>query len=72
MPGTDVIDITAVNTDFFSLNHDTYANSPAVIGDLQRLLKEGQRPPDSRTPELLKVLAANGVYWRYREPRSGP
>jgi esterase/lipase superfamily enzyme len=70
--GTDLIDITAVNTDFFSLNHDTYANSPALIADLRRLLREGQRPPDARTPELLKVPAAGGVYWRYKAPRSGP
>jgi esterase/lipase superfamily enzyme len=39
--GTDLIDITAVNTDFFSLNHDTYANSPVLIADLRHLLKEG-------------------------------
>jgi hypothetical protein len=66
----NLIDITAVNSDVFSLNHDIYANSPAVIGDLRRLLKEGQRPPDARTPELLKVPAAGGVYWRYRAPGS--
>jgi hypothetical protein len=52
---TDLIDITAVNSDVFSLNHDIYANSPAVIGDLKRLLKEGRRPPDARTIELEKV-----------------
>jgi esterase/lipase superfamily enzyme len=68
--GTDLIDITAVNSDVFSLNHDIYANSPAVIGDLKRLLKEGQRPPDARTVELEKVPAAAGEYWRYRAPGS--
>jgi hypothetical protein len=70
--GADLIDITAVNSDVFSLNHDLYASSPAVIADLRRLLKEGQRPPDARTPELLKVPAAAGVYWRYTAPGSGP
>ncbi len=68
--GADLIDITAVNSDVFSLNHDIYANSPAVIGDLKRLLKEGQRPPDKRTAELEKVPAAGGVYWRYQVPAS--
>jgi esterase/lipase superfamily enzyme len=33
--GTDLIDITAVNSDIFSLNHDLYANSTVVIGDLR-------------------------------------
>jgi hypothetical protein len=55
-----------VNSDIFSLNHDTYANSPVVIGDLRRLLKEGRRPPDARTPQLLKVPAAGSAYWRYK------
>ena len=69
--GTDLIDITAVASDILSLNHDhLYANSPAVIDDLKRLLKEGQRPPDARTSELVKLPAAGGFYWRYRVPGS--
>ena len=68
--GTDLIDITAVNSDVFSMNHDIYANSPAVISDLRRLLKEGQLPPDERTAELEKVPAADGFYWRYQPPGS--
>ena len=70
--GADLIDITAVNSDVFSLNHDLYANSPAIIGDLRRLMKDGQRPPDARTGELVKVPAAGGVYWRYQLPASKP
>jgi esterase/lipase superfamily enzyme len=67
--GTDLIDITAVNADVLGLHHDIYASSPAVIADLKRLLKDGQRPPDARTPELLKVPAAGGVYWRHKGVR---
>jgi esterase/lipase superfamily enzyme len=37
VPGADLIDITAVNSDIFSLNHDLYANSPTIISDLKRL-----------------------------------
>jgi esterase/lipase superfamily enzyme len=70
--GTDLIDITAANSDIFSLNHDIYANSRAVISDLRRLLKEGQRPPDVRTPELVKLPAAGGTYWRYNAPSFHP
>jgi esterase/lipase superfamily enzyme len=67
--GADMIDITAVNADIFSLNHDIYANSPAVMGDLRRLLKDGQRPPDARTGELMKIPVGNGAYWRYQLAR---
>jgi len=70
--GSDLIDITAVNSDVFNLNHDIYANSPAVIGDLKRLLKEGQRPPEARTGELVKVPVVGGVYWRYKAPGAKP
>jgi esterase/lipase superfamily enzyme len=72
VPGTDLIDITAVNADIFSLNHDLYANSPAVISDLRRLLKEGKRPPETRTVELKKLSVKSGVYWRYEVPVSKP
>ena len=64
--GADFIDITGVNSDVFSLNHDIYANSPAIMSDLRRLLKEGERPPHARTHELVRVPATNGVYWRYQ------
>lgn len=72
VPGTDLIDITAVNTDIFSLNHDLYANSPAVISDLRRLMKEGQRPPEARTEEFRKLSVDAGVYWRYEMPAPNP
>jgi esterase/lipase superfamily enzyme len=70
--GTDLIDITAVNADIFSLNHDLYANSPAVISDLRRLMKEGQRPPETRTVEFKKLSVEPGVYWRYEVPVAKP
>ncbi len=71
--GADLIDTTAVNSDVFSWNHDSYANSPAIVGDLRRLLKDGQRPPDVRTGELAKVpVDSGGTYWRYdRQPSGG-
>jgi esterase/lipase superfamily enzyme len=69
---TDLIDITAVNADIFSLNHDLYANSPAVIDDLRRLMKEGQRPPETRTVQFKKLSVEPGVYWRYEVSVSKP
>jgi esterase/lipase superfamily enzyme len=70
--GADLIDITDVNFDIFSFNHDTYANSPAIISDLRRLLKDAHRPPDGRTIELRKLSITEGVYWRYYMPTSKP
>ena len=70
--GTDLIDITAVNTDIFSLNHDLYAKSPVVIADLRRLLKEGQRPPDARSSQLKKLSVAAGSYWRFENQPPKP
>jgi len=70
--GADLIDVTGVNTDIFSLNHDTYANSPSVIADLRVLMKNGLRPPDVRTSTLSRVRVAGGVYWRYIKPSALP
>ena len=69
-----MIDITAVNSDVFNLNHDLYAHSPAIIGDLKRLLKEGKHPPEARSGDMEKVpaAAAGGVYWRYRLQAAKP
>ncbi len=74
VPGADMIDITSVNSDVFNLNHDLYANSPAIIGDLKRLLKEGTHPPEVRTDGMEKVPApvAGGTYWRYRQLGAKP
>ena len=64
--GSDLIDITAVNADVFGLNHDHYANSPAVIADLRQVLTKYQ-PPDVRTKELVKLSVPAGTYWRYQK-----
>ena len=64
--GSDLIDITAVNADVFSLNHDHYADSPAVIGDLRQVLTKYQ-PPDVRTRELVKMTVPAGTYWQYKK-----
>jgi esterase/lipase superfamily enzyme len=64
--GAELIDVTTVNSDVFSLNHDLYANSPAIIADLKRLLQSGQRPPEKRSGDLERLQTKAGVYWRYR------
>jgi esterase/lipase superfamily enzyme len=62
--GADTIDITSLGTSLFSLNHDVYASSPLIVGDMRRIFL-GDRPPDKRTKEFRPVEAKQGV-WRYQ------
>jgi len=67
--GIDTIDITAVSTEVFALNHSTYSEKIALLNDIQLLIQTGERPPDKRVPILERVKTAKGDYWRY--PRMG-
>jgi len=62
--GIDTIDITAVSTEVFALNHSTYSEKIALLRDLQLLIRTGERPPDKRVPTLERVKTAKGHYWR--------
>jgi esterase/lipase superfamily enzyme len=63
--GVDTIDITAVSTDVFALNHSGYAEKIALLADIQVLIQTGERPPDRRVPILERVKTQKGDYWRY-------
>jgi esterase/lipase superfamily enzyme len=63
--GIDTIDITAVSTKVFALNHSGYADTSALLSDLQLLIQTGERPPDKRVPILERIKTAKGDYWRY-------
>jgi esterase/lipase superfamily enzyme len=65
LPGIDTIDVTAVSTDSFGLNHSGYAENNALLNDLQLLIQTGERPPEKRIPLLEKVGTPAGDYWRY-------
>jgi esterase/lipase superfamily enzyme len=67
--GIDTIDITAVSTEVFALNHSTYSEKIALLNDIQLLIQTGERPPDKRVPILERVKTTRGDYWRY--PRLG-
>jgi hypothetical protein len=54
------------------VNNNIYANSAAVTCDLRRQLKDGKRPPDAPTGEIVEVPVAGGVYRRYQVPSSRP
>lgn len=63
--GIDTIDVTATSTDIFALNHSGYASSPALLNDIELLLRTGERPPERRIPILQRLPLGGGVYWRY-------
>jgi esterase/lipase superfamily enzyme len=65
LPGIDTIDVTAVSTDSFGLNHSGYAENNALLNDLQLLIQTGERPPEKRIPLLEKIGTPGGEYWRY-------
>jgi len=29
-----------------ALNHDLYSSNPIIVGDMQRIIEKGERPPD--------------------------
>ena len=71
IPGVDTIDVTALSTDAFAINHSDYAQKNELLKDIGELLLTGLRPPDERALRPERVKSAKGAYWRY-EARSGP
>lgn len=65
VPGVETIDITAVSTDSFSLNHSGYAENNDLLQDIGRLILSGLRPPEERLPALRRTPSPRGDYWRY-------
>ena len=63
--GVDTIDVTAISTVLFALNHSGYAEKSALLQDIQLLIQTGERPPDKRVPILERVKTDRGDYWRY-------
>ena len=68
VPGVDTIDVSALNTGFLGLNHSTFADRAALIGDIKALLSDTvRRNPRDRLPAYRPVESPPaGVYWRYQ------
>ena len=66
VPGLDTIDVSSTSTDWFGLNHSTYAERTELIDDISKLLRspKRQRPPQ-REPALVEAQANGVVYWKY-------
>jgi esterase/lipase superfamily enzyme len=68
VPGAaDTIDISSLDTSFFRVNHSTFADREALLGDIRRLISSGLRPPSTRGTEFELVQSEGGAYWRYRK-----
>jgi esterase/lipase superfamily enzyme len=65
VPGVDTIDVTAINTEMFSLNHSGYAEKTELLNDIRLLIQTGERPPERRIPILERVTTSAGAFWRY-------
>ena len=63
--GIDTIDVSRASTDFFNLNHTTFAERELVLKDLGGLLESGKRPPSTRLQAYKAVASPAGSYWRF-------
>jgi esterase/lipase superfamily enzyme len=61
--GVDTIDVTAASTAILALNHSTYAESPELLAEIEKLL-HGIRPPDKLSPALTQMQGTQGPYWK--------
>jgi esterase/lipase superfamily enzyme len=70
LPGIDTIDVTAVGRELFGLNHSTFAKDRSVLNDVDRIVRDGLRPPDVRLPVEIRPVpegASQPKFWRFRE-----
>jgi esterase/lipase superfamily enzyme len=65
--GVDTIDVSALSTEYLSLNHSSYAEKTGLLKDIELVLRTGVRPPEIRLPllERIKGTGGQGDYWRY-------
>ncbi len=64
--GVDTVDVSALRTDVFDLNHSGYAQNTELLRDIETLIRTGMRPPELRLPGSVRPIATPaGVYWRY-------
>ncbi|VIO69549.1 hypothetical protein CI1B_27550 [Bradyrhizobium ivorense] len=67
VPGIETIDVSAIGSDMFALNHSTYSTSRAVLDDIGRIISStAHLKPPQRTPTLRSMPdELNTTYWMY-------
>ncbi|MFM9940756.1 MAG: alpha/beta hydrolase [Hyphomicrobiaceae bacterium] len=65
--GVDTIDVSALNTGVFGLNHSTFADREALIGDIRALISDAtRRRPNERQPRYTPIpVSPASTYWKY-------
>ncbi|MCG2628267.1 MULTISPECIES: alpha/beta hydrolase [Bradyrhizobium] len=65
--GIETIDVSAVGSEMFALNHSTYSTSRAVLDDIGRIISSSSHlKPPQRTPTLRSMPnELNATYWMY-------
>ena len=64
MAGIDTIDVSSTTMESLTLGHSLYAERSALIDDIARLIRTGERPPHLRFPSLLRMPTPKGEYWK--------
>lgn len=80
--GVDSIDVSQISIAALATNHSTYAQTTELMTDIERLLKEGTRPPQKRQPILETLIGrdaggnprllsdgSQATYWRFPPPK---
>ncbi|WP_271568411.1 alpha/beta hydrolase [Bradyrhizobium sp. CCBAU 11386] len=67
VPGIETIDVSAVGSEMFALNHSTYSTSRAVLDDIGRIISSSTHlKPPQRTPTLRSMPDdSTATYWMY-------
>jgi esterase/lipase superfamily enzyme len=65
--GMETIDATTLGDDLLALNHSTFSSSRSLIDDIGRIMLTGTRPPDVRSPQLVRIPIGSSPprYWKY-------
>ncbi|MEM9356945.1 MAG: alpha/beta hydrolase [Pseudomonadota bacterium] len=65
LPGVDTIDVSATETQYFTLGHSGYAEKKELLEDIRSLLSKGYQAPKDRIPTLETVQTPAGTYWKF-------
>jgi esterase/lipase superfamily enzyme len=65
LPGLDTIDVTALGSEMFGLNHTVFATSRELINDIQLLIVDGKSLPRLATERAVPLGALSPMYWQY-------
>jgi esterase/lipase superfamily enzyme len=65
LSGLDTIDVTALGSEMFGLNHTVFATSRELINDIQLLIVDGKPLPRLATERAVPLGSLTPTYWQY-------